>query len=100
MRYPVPSGGHVWVRDTAVPILNDLREVHQIMVTSVDITDLKETQQHLDDALTKTLSGFLKICANCKSIRHDNEWQDIETYASEQMDYQGFNHGKCSKCAK
>ena len=68
------------------------------MITSLDITELIETQNHLENALTKTLSGFVTICANCKKIRHKEEWQPIEKYASEQMDYHNFSHGVCDAC--
>jgi hypothetical protein len=38
-------------------------------------------QKQLEDSLTKVLSGFIPICANCKKIRDDNgNWNPIEGY--------------------
>jgi len=56
--YDRPEGRR-WARSTYVPIFSPTGEVTQIMITSVDITELIETQSHLDNALTKTLSGFV-----------------------------------------
>ena len=94
------DGSYRWGRNTNAPIFGTNGDVHQIMVSSVDITELVETRNRLEDALTKTLSGFVTICANCKKIRHNDEWQPIELYASEQMDYHNFSHGLCTSCAR
>ena len=103
----MPDDSYRWGRHTFTPIFDIDEQVQQIMVTSVDITELVNTQKLFDDSqkqleevLTKTLSGFVKICSNCKKIRHEDEWQPIEQYASEQMDYHEFSHGMCDECAK
>jgi hypothetical protein len=70
------------------------------MITSLDITELIEIQSHLENALTKALSGFVTICASCKNIKNKEEWQPIEKYVSEQMDYNSFSHGMCDGCIK
>ena len=100
MEYGLPDGSRRFTRNTYEPIFDAAQEVKQIMITSVDITDLKNTQKRLEEALTKTLSSFLTICAKCKKIRHEDEWQPIEQYAAEQMDYHEFSHGMCAECAK
>jgi hypothetical protein len=47
-----------------------------------------------------TLSGFLPICSNCKSIRNDDGYyQQIEQYISERSNAE-FSHGICPVCAK
>ena len=56
-------------------------QVTQIMVTSFDLTDLIKSQNHMENLLTKTLSGFVKICAGCKDIHHNDSWISIEQYA-------------------
>ena len=96
----VRPDGRRWSRTTYVPIFNRTGEVSQIMITSLDITELIETQRHLENALTKTLSEFVTICANCKNIRPKEEWQPIEQYASEQMNYHSFSHGVCERCVE
>lgn len=95
--YDRPEGRR-WARSTYVPIFSLTGDVAQIMITSLDITELIETQSDLENALTKTLSGFVTICANCKKIKHKEEWQPIEQYASEKMDYHSFSHGMCGSC--
>ncbi|MEX1140420.1 MAG: hypothetical protein WEF53_13830 [Bacteroidota bacterium] len=57
-------------------------------------------QKKLEDSLTKMLSGFIPICANCKNIREaDDTWIQIEGYIQKHSDVQ-FSHGICPKCAK
>ena len=106
-KYQRPDGDYRWGRYTILPMFGDDGEIRQLMLTSVDITELIETRKRLEDsqkqleeALTKMLSGFLTICAACKKIRHEDEWQPIDQYASEQMDYHDFSHGVCESCAK
>lgn len=97
--YQLPDGGHHWARNTLVPIFDEAGVVRQVMVTSVDITDLVETQSRLEDALTKTLSGFVTICANCKNIRDDSEnWVRVEQYMANHSNNVQFSHGYCPKC--
>ena len=47
----------------------------------------------------KILEGFLPICANCKKIRTQNQWEQIETYISENSLAQ-FSHSLCPDCQK
>ncbi|OGC78343.1 MAG: hypothetical protein A2145_02070 [candidate division Zixibacteria bacterium RBG_16_40_9] len=57
-------------------------------------------QKNLEESLTKLLSGFLPICANCKDIRaEDGTWVRIEGYLEKHSDVK-FSHGICRKCAK
>ena len=49
---------------------------------------------------TKTLSGFLPICAGCKRIRDvHGDWKLIETYITERCEVK-FSHGLCPNCAR
>jgi hypothetical protein len=68
------------------------------MVTSIDVTELVVTEKRLDQALTRTLSGFVAICAECKDIKSEKNWVSIEQFASVKMDYHEFSHGLCPKC--
>ncbi len=97
-RYLMPDGEETWARHSCVPTFNANREVVQIMVTTYDITDLVKSRKHMEDLLTKTLSGFVKICAGCKDINREGEWISIEKYADEELDYHQFSHGICGKC--
>ena len=91
--------GVLWARNTIVPIFNDAGEVKQIMVTILDVTELIETQHRLEDALTKTLSGFVTICANCKDIQDGSEnWVRVEQYMANHSNDVQFSHGYCPKC--
>ncbi len=48
----------------------------------------------------KILSGFIPICASCKSIRdEDGVWQRLETYVHKQTGAT-FSHGICPACIK
>lgn len=47
----------------------------------------------------RILEGFLPICANCKRIRHDGRWDQIETYISKHSRAE-FTHSICPDCVK
>ncbi|EKD35549.1 MAG: hypothetical protein ACD_75C01861G0001, partial [uncultured bacterium] len=67
-----------------------------------DITEAKELEQELREALSKVklLSGFIPICASCKKIRDDSGyWQQIEAYIRDRSEAE-FSHGICPDCAK
>ena len=64
----------------------------------------EEIQKGLEEALTKTLSGFITICANCKKIQKEDSnpeihesWQEIESYISNNSEVQ-FSHDICPEC--
>jgi hypothetical protein len=45
----------------------------------------------------KILEGFLPICASCKKIRHQDQWEQVETYISKHSLAQ-FSHSLCPDC--
>jgi hypothetical protein len=47
----------------------------------------------------KILEGFLPICANCKKIRHEDQWQQIEKYIADHSLVE-FSHSICPDCLK
>jgi hypothetical protein len=54
--------------------------------------------KNLTEALAKTLSGFISICASCKRVRtRDNEWTPVELYIAGKTDAT-FSHGVCGEC--
>ena len=88
-----------WGRLTFVPIFSELGKVDQIMVTVTDITELKETQASLENALTRVLSGFVMICATCKNIKEDSDqWVPVERYLTNDANDVHFSHGYCPNC--
>ncbi len=99
-RYMMPDGQKTWAKHSCVPSFNQAGEVIQIIVTTCDITDLVRSQKHMEDLLTRTLSGFVKICAGCKDIKPEGEWISIERYADEELGYHQFSHGICEQCQK
>ena len=98
-RHVKKDGSYRWGRNTHAPMFDENGEVRQIMITSVDITELVESRDRLEEALTQTLSGFVTMCSYCKSIRDENEqWLPLELYAAEHMNYYQFSHGMCPTC--
>ncbi len=88
-----------WGRHTCVPIFGESGEIRRLMITSLDITELKETQERLETALTRVLSGFVTICATCKNIKEDSDqWVGVEHYLSSEANDVQFSHGYCPKC--
>ena len=93
------NGDSRWGRHTVVPILGESGEVRRLMITSMDITELKETQKRLESALTRVLSGFVTICSTCKDIKEDSgQWVPVEHYLSSDANDVQFSHGYCPKC--
>ena len=101
LQHVLLAGETRWGRHTIAPIFDpDKLRVEQLMVTSIDVTELVATEKRLDQALTRTLSGFVAICAECKDIKSEKNWVSIEQFASAKMDYHEFSHGLCPKCVK
>ena len=54
----------------------------------------------LEDALTKVISGYVRICACCKKIHtEENDWTQVESYVSQKSEAM-FSHTICPTCAK
>jgi hypothetical protein len=47
----------------------------------------------------RILEGFLPICANCKKIRHRDQWDQIENYITAHS-LAKFSHSLCPDCAR
>jgi len=45
----------------------------------------------------KILEGFLPICASCKKIRNQDQWEQIENYITKNSLAQ-FSHSLCPEC--
>ena len=59
-----------------------------------------DLERSLGNALAKVLSGFIRICANCKKVcDEDNKWRAVEVYVTKKTEAQ-FSHGICPPCAE
>lgn len=54
-----------------------------------------ELQKALDEV--KTLRGFIPICANCKKIRENQNWEQMESYIQRNTEAK-FSHSICPEC--
>jgi len=60
----------------------------------------EKLQKRLENSLTKVISGFIPICANCKKVRGESgDWANIETYLNKRTEAQ-LSHGLCPECLK
>ena len=64
------------------------------VVMIVEIVLIKSLYQRI-----RILEGFIPICANCKKIRRENNWDQIEKYISEHS-LAKFSHSICPDCMK
>ncbi len=89
-----------WMRSLAVFLFIVFGFYAQLMHGRLKQSEAEKAklQKQLEDSLTKVLSGFIPICANCKKIRDDKGcWNPIEGYIQSHSDAQ-FSHGVCPKC--
>lgn len=47
----------------------------------------------------RVLEGLLPICANCKRIRHEDDWERVESYITRHS-LAKFSHSICPDCAR
>ena len=59
------------------------------IIMMIEIVLIKKLFQRI-----RILEGFLPICANCKKIRHEENWDQIEKYISDHSLAQ-FSHSIC-----
>lgn len=107
--HPDGKGNQLNVEVHGYPVFDEQGTLSRMIEYSVDISQRKtlegEKEQlisELKEALgrVKTLSGFLPICAKCKSIRDDKGyWNQLESYIREHS-ATIFSHGICPDCAK
>jgi PAS domain S-box-containing protein len=79
-------------------------QVLTVLCTVTDITDLRSAQEaerrvrrQLQDALTRVLSGFVRLCSECYAVSSDAEWIPLEKYLH-QSDPARLSHGYCDAC--
>ena len=65
-----------------------------VIVILVEILVMKKLLRKI-----KILEGFLPVCANCKKIREENRWNQMEAYITEHS-LAEFSHTICPDCRK
>jgi PAS domain S-box-containing protein len=82
------------------PEFNNQGEIETVLMVSFNVTDLKNTELELRQALAevKQLQEILPICSYCRSIRDDKDyWHTVENYISTHTDSK-FSHSICPHC--
>jgi hypothetical protein len=96
----------LWMRSLVTLLLLGFGLYAHGVVLRIDavLQERNRLRKELEEALTHVLSGFLPICASCKSIRMDDSnperqesWQRIESYISTRTDAK-FTHSICPTC--
>ena len=64
------------------------------IILIIEIVLIKKLYQRI-----RILEGFLPICANCKKIRHEEKWDQIEKYIADHS-LANFSHSICPDCMK
>ena len=98
----------VWMRSFTTILIISFGYYAHLQVNKIikSNNEKGEIQKKLEDALSKTLSKFIPVCANCKKIRVEDSdpeeqqsWVHIESYISDKTSSQ-FSHGICPECTK
>ncbi len=90
-----PDGSLRWVSERGSVFRDDTGTPIRMVGVVQDITERKQSLEQ-----TKTLSGIMPICSNCKQIRDaQGEWHQIETYIRDHSSAK-FSHSICPGCAK
>jgi hypothetical protein len=64
------------------------------------INERNQHFKHLEKTYQKVLSGFIPICASCKSVRDEKGlWHRLEAYVQKRTEAT-FSHGICPVCMK
>lgn len=70
-----------------------------VALVSWDAAKRYELELRLEDAMAKVLSGYLPICASCKSIRQESgEWLSVEVHVTSKTEAL-FTHSICPDCS-
>ena len=88
---------------TTGPVLVGLSQLVTALATTFraqqdELHGRLHTQERLQEALTRLLSGYVTICAACKKIEGQSErWTPVEQYIEQRTEVQ-FTHGLCPIC--
>ncbi len=95
--YLALDGETRWSRNMLTPVFAG-EDIVRLMVTFVDVTELKRTQEAVERSLTSLVSGLVEYCGSCQQV-HDGsgDWVSITQYMSVPGDRE-FSHGICETC--
>jgi PAS domain S-box-containing protein len=104
-RIRAADGVYHWMRDWNMLLRDEQKVPRKIQGIIIDITKEKVEQQQrqqaqleLEQVLSKVISGFVPICAQCKAIRDDaGKWIPVEKFIIGKSQVQ-FSHGLCPVC--
>ncbi len=95
--YLTPSRETRWSRNVITPIF-DGNALKRLMVTIVDVTEIRRTQQALEVSLASLVSGLVKYCESCQKVQDKSgAWLNIASYMTVAGERQ-FSHGICQSC--
>jgi PAS domain S-box-containing protein len=93
-----------WVEDWNLAITDEKGDLTHIEGLVLDVTERvridearRELQKQVENSLTRALSGYVGICAQCKRIREEGEWVQVEQYVEGHFSIE-FTHGYCPEC--
>ncbi|MEC4677419.1 MAG: PAS domain-containing protein [Nitrospirota bacterium] len=90
-----PDGSLRWVSERGRVFRDEAGNPIRMLGVVQDLTERKQGYEK-----TKTLSGIMPICSNCKQIRDaQGSWHQIETYIRDHSTAK-FSHSICPECAK
>lgn len=96
-----PEDAHdAWMRGLLAAVMLAFTAHVVVDVRKIDALRAEAERLHreLDAALTHALSGFIPVCAGCKSIRdEEGEWEPMESYLAGRTEAE-FTHGLCPAC--
>jgi hypothetical protein len=92
-----PLGETRWSRNALTPIL-DNGKVARLMVTFVDVTEIRQIQRQREDSLRSLVSGLIRYCDGCQQVEDGSgTWLKIGDYMRRQTERE-FTHGICESC--
>lgn len=98
----VPGDRHeLWMRLCVCGMFVCLGIAGNVLIARLRAAQQRQAQlaSELEHALTRMISGFMPICAACKSVRDDDRWTPVEAYVTTHTDMT-FSHTVCPSCAK
>ncbi|MDZ7827639.1 MAG: hypothetical protein U5R48_18375 [Gammaproteobacteria bacterium] len=93
---PWPDGSIRWARNTLTP-LDDGDRVVRILVTFVDVTELRSWKEELESSLTELIARDVAVCQGCQRVEENGEWWTMGEYMQRHTRL-AFSHGICAPC--
>lgn len=95
--YVTPTGETRWSRNVVTPICDE-GVLKRLLVTQVDITEIRRMQASLEASLGSLVSGLVHYCESCQKVQESSgNWLGIASYMARAGERQ-FSHGICHSC--